>query len=393
MIINASKLKRSKKYLELTPRPDEENRNIIKGSLMIEGQNRPLIVNKDFLIIDGYTRDELLEEIKVEKRIIEIKNFKNRLDEEKFIIEDSYARKHYNLFQRHRLILKLYEIERNIAKKRQKELGKTHGKSPLVPKDTKGRSSEIIGKRYNVSAITLERVYKIVNEGTKQQIQDAESGTRKIRPIYNEILNKQPLKKTPQLPKDQFNFIYPDIPWQYGSKNTGGNMSSGSRRKYPTMTVEQAKKLGEKLKKRKIFAKDCICAMWAVAPLGKDCQEVLESWGFKFHQKVYWIKIRKKAGFGAWFSSDVEEILIGTRGKVKAFHLNTIQNYIISPILEHSEKPEEIRELLMKGVRKSFAEPKCLEMFARRDLKQEEWTYWGYDLIKNMDQNIKQNTQ
>jgi len=50
-------------------------------------------------------------------------------------------------------------------------------------------------------------------------------------------------------------------------------------------------------------------------------------------------------GMGFWFRGQVEVCLLGIRGKIKPFRLQT-PNFIQTKALRHSEKPIEIRRLI-----------------------------------------------
>lgn len=77
-------------------------------------------------------------------------------------------------------------------------------------------------------------------------------------------------------------------------------------------------------------------------------------------------------GMGFWFRGQVEMLLLGIKGNVKAFRIQK-PNFIQAKALRHSEKPEEFRRLIeMTGLK-----PR-LEMFARRKAK--GWAVHGNEI-------------
>jgi N6-adenosine-specific RNA methylase IME4 len=75
---------------------------------------------------------------------------------------------------------------------------------------------------------------------------------------------------------------------------------------------------------------------------------------------------------GFWFRGQVEMCLLGVRGKVKAFRIQK-PNFIQSKVRKHSQKPDEVRELIdMTGL-----SPK-LELFARE--RAPGWDAMGFDI-------------
>ena len=79
---------------------------------------------------------------------------------------------------------------------------------------------------------------------------------------------------------------------------------------------------------------------------------------------------------GFWYRGEVEELLFGIKGKVKAFR-SSLPNHIETPVLGHSEKPEEFRQLIEKSTI-SIPNPRRIELFARTRV--EGWTAWGLEV-------------
>ncbi len=77
-------------------------------------------------------------------------------------------------------------------------------------------------------------------------------------------------------------------------------------------------------------------------------------------------------GMGFWFRGQVEVCLLGVRGKVKAFRSQRI-NIIESKVRRHSQKPEEMYELI-----ESLGIDSKIELFARE--KRSGWDSWGDEL-------------
>lgn len=119
-----------------------------------------------------------------------------------------------------------------------------------------------------------------------------------------------------------YDVILADPPWAYRNLKTGGSHTSGAAQKYPTLTMHEIADLPV----AEVVARDSVCFLWATTPLGRDPFTVLEQWGFGFKTKWYWHKTGRK-GTGYWTRGEVEEVLIGVRGKVKAWR-SSLSNYI-----------------------------------------------------------------
>ena len=163
----------------------------------------------------------------------------------------------------------------------------------------------------------------------------------------------------------KYQIIYIDPPYSYRNKNTGGSMKSGSSAKYPTMTINELCSLDIPADK------DCALFLWATVPLLPEALFLMDHWGFKYKTTLFWRKIMS-LGMGFWFRGQVEMLLLGIKGKIKAFRIQK-PNIIQSKVGRHSEKPEEFRELIeMTGLN-----PK-IELFARQ--KTPGWDSLGYDI-------------
>jgi len=68
----------------------------------------------------------------------------------------------------------------------------------------------------------------------------------------------------------------------------------------------------------------------------------MKTWGFKYKTAIFWRKIMS-LGMGFWFRGQVEMLLLGIKGKVKAFRCQKV-NFLQTRVKAHSEKPIEIYE-------------------------------------------------
>ena len=80
---------------------------------------------------------------------------------------------------------------------------------------------------------------------------------------------------------------------------------------------------------------------------------------------------------GFWYRGQVEVCLVGIKGNVKAFRIQKA-NFIQTKALRHSEKPEEMRQL----IEETGLEPR-IELFARK--KVEGWDCWGNEVESDIE--------
>jgi len=169
-----------------------------------------------------------------------------------------------------------------------------------------------------------------------------------------------------------YSVLYIDPPWSYKNKKTGGSMVSGSASKYPTLSLYEIKNLPIQA----ICEKNCVLFLWATVPLLPDALEVMKAWGFKYKTTIFWRKIMS-LGMGFWFRGQVEILLFGIKGKVKAFRLQEA-NFIQCKSEKHSKKPEIFRELIERAVHQTMENPRFIELFATK--RTEGWECWGKEI-------------
>jgi len=168
-------------------------------------------------------------------------------------------------------------------------------------------------------------------------------------------------------PGKQYKLILADPPWRYDNKNTGGSNNSGSCQKYPTLSLEDIKTLPV----RDIAMRDSCLFLWATSPLLPEAFEVMKSWGYQYKTAIYWRKIMS-LGMGFWFRGQIEVCLLGVRGNVKAFRSQK-QNFIQAKVRKHSQKPDELYEI----IESLDLNPK-IELFARE--RRDGWDAVGLDV-------------
>lgn len=133
----------------------------------------------------------------------------------------------------------------------------------------------------------------------------------------------------------------------------------------------------------KIAKKDCVLFLWATFPQLKEALQLIKAWGFTYKTVAFvWLKTNKKAltwfyGLGFWTRGNAEICLLATKGHPKRQAKN-IHQLIISPIEEHSKKPEEARKKIVA----LMGDLPRIELFARKESP--GWDIWGNEVKSNI---------
>ena len=168
-----------------------------------------------------------------------------------------------------------------------------------------------------------------------------------------------------------YQVIYADPPWRYEQKRLQG----AAERHYPTMSIEEICGLPV----AEIAAKDSLLFLWATFPQLPEALRVISAWGFKYKTVAFlWLKKNKKAdswfyGMGFWTRSNAELCLLAIRGHPKRQSAN-VHQFIISPIEEHSKKPDIVRDKIIALA----GDVPRIELFARQETP--GWDVWGNEV-------------
>jgi ParB-like chromosome segregation protein Spo0J len=168
---------------ELSPEEYESLRQSIKEN----GLYLPIIVNQNGIILDGHHRYKACQELGIEPKTI-VREFKDKLEEQLYVIDCNLIRRHLNNFQRTELALKSKPILETIVKGNESLGGK--GDRNLTPL---GRVDDRIGERAGVSRDTVRKVEKILeNKRISDNIkEDLRLGKLSINEAYEMVEQDQ----------------------------------------------------------------------------------------------------------------------------------------------------------------------------------------------------------
>ena len=176
--------------------------------------------------------------------------------------------------------------------------------------------------------------------------------------------------------RKKYQIIYADPPWQYKVWSKKGKKRSAENH-YPTMKIEEIIGLKECIEN--ISDENCILFLWVTFPCLLEGLEVMKQWGFKYKTVAFvWIKQNKKTpslfwGLGFWTRANAEICILATKGNPKRISAK-VHQVIISPIEEHSKKPDEARKRIVE----LLGELPRIELFARQRVQ--GWDAWGNEV-------------
>ena len=133
----------------------------------------------------------------------------------------------------------------------------------------------------------------------------------------------------------------------------------------------------------RLAGKDCLLFLWATFPMLPEALRLIGAWGFTFKTVAFvWLKQNRKSpswfyGLGYWTRGNAEICLLAKRGKPKR-RSASVHQFIISPIEEHSKKPDTAREKIIELA----GDLPRVELFARQ--KSPGWDVWGNEVESDL---------
>lgn len=195
-----------------------------------------------------------------------------------------------------------------------------------------------------------------------------------------------------------YSVVLADPAWHFEGYNTAGSgvPQRAADQHYQTMTVTDMARLPVS----QLAKPDCALFMWTPASHTPQAFWLAEQWGFNFASKAFtWAKLNKNAeqilteqkngllsggsiaqdsnwfmGMGHGTRRNTEDCWLFTRGSPRRMDRG-VRELIVSPIREHSRKPDEA----YCRIERLFAGDYC-ELFSRQ--VRADWSSWGNEVGK-----------
>lgn len=228
-----------------------------------------------------------------------------------------------------------------------------------------GESHETVRKRLDVFEKIEKNPKKFAN--LKDRI---DSGKTSISYAYG-MINRDEQKNTPtpELPKDKYDIVYADFPWDYDLPLSGAPP-------YKTMKLDEIKQEISELP----LGKNGIIFMWATNPKLQEAFNLLEFYGLEYKTNMVWVKQKNgktQEGTGYYVKGSHELLLIATKGSpgVPPEDKRFPSVVYAERTRKHSEKPAIFRKI----INEMYPAKKKIELFNRKidEYHNSTWIYWG----------------
>jgi len=176
----------------------------------------------------------------------------------------------------------------------------------------------------------------------------------------------------------RYRTIYADPPWfEVG----GGKICRGAQKHYNLMKTSEIIAMKDFVKS--ISEDNCHLYLWVTNNFLPDGLLVMKEWGFQYKTIITWMK--NKIGLGQYYRGLTEHCLFGVKGSIPYKMVDGKRQQGVTgfcaPKEEHSRKPEEMRQMIMK-----VSYPPYIELFARKKRPDlfgfihDGWDVWGKEI-------------
>lgn len=187
--------------------------------------------------------------------------------------------------------------------------------------------------------------------------------------------------------KNGYSAILADPAWHFKSRTALQVGNPGSRRDaerhYAVMRLDAIAALPV----RDLAAKDAHLFLWTTGPMLRDAFSVIEAWGFRYSSVAFtWVKLKRShnplqlrvvplaaadlhVGLGLTTRKNAEFCLLARKGSARR-NAKNVREIILSPVREHSRKPDDVFERI-----EAYCDGPYIELFARQ--QRPGWHAWG----------------
>ena len=345
-------------FKKLIPALSAEEYAQLEANILEEGIREPVITWNGF-IIDGHNRFSIAQRFDLDYKTTS-KYFSNENLVKIWMLDNQFGKRNLTDAQRYlnrnekRKLLKaqgkkkqiqtlkqgnktpdLSTIDKtethNTRKEIADELGWSTGKVAMADVVFKKATPEVIAK-VNKSQVSINAAYQEIKKEEKKEERD-----KKIQ----EVKQKIETENLTTLDK-KYHVIAIDPPWAYNEKGgfSSDDYDAQSNRgavDYPTMTIEQIKKI------ELPTADDSVLFLWTTHAFLRDSFDIMKEWGFEYKATIVWDKV--KMGMGRNVRMQLEFCLLGIKGK-PIIQGNSERDIITESRREHSRKPEAFYEMV-----------------------------------------------
>lgn len=202
MSLPIGEIKIKEEYKELVPRPATEEYDKLKNDIKERGIEEPVVINQSYVLVDGYTRYQIAEELNIDRIPVQQRNFETCFDEQSYVIRKVIMRRNLTSAQKADIAIKLLEVEKKRAKERKKATFPKKGQkgfqknNDMFPENNtleKGSSRDKVTKEVGISPKTLKTALDVKQI---ERILEKPKHIEAVKDVWKDILaGDKPVKE------------------------------------------------------------------------------------------------------------------------------------------------------------------------------------------------------
>lgn len=176
-------------FYDLVPRPTKQELQILNESIMKNGQREPIVVSKNYFILDGHSRFEICQNLGIDP-IYRVMKFDTYQQEESYVIESNMERRQVSNFQKLEIYYEYYEkIKKQVQSQKNRD---SHGRIISMDKNVRGtRSIEILADKLKMSVNQVQCGLWIINNASENHKIRLRNGSTTINKTYDTLKRSQ----------------------------------------------------------------------------------------------------------------------------------------------------------------------------------------------------------
>jgi N6-adenosine-specific RNA methylase IME4 len=173
-----------------------------------------------------------------------------------------------------------------------------------------------------------------------------------------------------------FDVILADPPWHFNQRfGPGTRFGVGAGGHYPTMSDDEicALPIGS------VAAPRATLFLWTTWTHLAVAMRAIAAWGFEYLTVGFvWVKTNPNGdirhGVGYYTKSNTEPCLLARRGRAMKPAVDDVSSVVVSPLREHSRKPEAVRT----RIQRMYPTARKVELFCRESA--DGWATFGNEV-------------
>lgn len=170
-------------YHSAVPRPTDHEYSALEWKILERGQQEPIVVNENMVILDGHTRYDIMSQRGMEIKYI-VRKFANEKEEMQYVVESNVMRRQLTNYARLESVRKMYDMIKSEPQSRRMDTWAGIFKAVDEGKNTVKEIEDVLGHNrvhINMSIKEMEKEHYVKIEKKWTKYDDRDDGRGGMR--------------------------------------------------------------------------------------------------------------------------------------------------------------------------------------------------------------------